>query len=403
MEEQSSFLRQLPPEEKKRLAYIEGRDDLFPTKVFEIQSGVASERETGEKKNVVVITRDPGSANALWPVMEQLRQDGSIRMKVVADGRAEEILQRKFQVKDSTPVDILGADKVLDTPDVLLIDSSTSERGIEMYASATFPEAPSVLVEDYYTASHGFLQRLKERHLPYPRKICVMDRAAKELIVKHFPELEERIKVTGQPAFDRFAAEDTERMKTEVRKELGLAPDEKLIAFMGAQGELELLEKMANELKKVKVKYRLALGIHPRYSTKELQQRYREIFGNAGITYIDTEQFGVDNIGAASDAVVVVVSTEGLNAIYRRKPTMHITDPKFTTPQEDLTPPPPVKLGASVGLDDMNDFATTIDHLLDTESAENRKLKEHMEENYPVDGKNAERVANLLKAELAKS
>ena len=80
-----------------------------------------------------------------------------------------------------------------------------------------------------------------------------------------------------------------------------------------------------------------------------MQQRYREIFGNAGITYIDTEQFGVDNIGAASDAVVVVVSTEGLNAIYRRKPTMHITDPKFTTPQEDLTPPPPVKLGARCG------------------------------------------------------
>ena len=26
-----------------------------------------------------------------------------------------------------------------------------------------------------------------------------------------------------------------------------------------------------------------------------------------------------------------------------------------------------------------------------------------MEENYPVDGKNAERVANLLKAELAKT
>ena len=197
-------------------------------------------------------------------------------MKVVADGRAERFYKRKFQVKDSTPVDILGADKVLDTPDVLLIDSSTSERGIEMYASATFPGAPSVLVEDYYTASHGFLQRLKERHLPYPRKICVMDRAAKELIVKHFPELEERIEVTGQPAFDRFAAEDTERMKTEVREGIGFGARREAHCIYGAQGELELLEKMANELKKVKVKYRLALGIHPRYSTKELQQRYRK-------------------------------------------------------------------------------------------------------------------------------
>ena len=72
-------------------------------------------------------------------------------------------------------------------------------------------------------------------------------------------------------------------------------------------------------------------------------------------------------------------------------------------PQKDLNPPPPVKLGASVGLDDMNALAREVEELLDPKSAENIELRKHMEESYPVDGKNAERVVNILKAEITKS
>ena len=399
MTEHQPQLHNLSPEEKKRLGYIEGRDDLFPTKVFEIQNSFKAEVE--EKKNVLVISRDPGSANALWPVMELLYHDDTIAMKVVMDGRAEEILQDKFTMKDITPKDtVLEAEQVLGTPDALLIDSSTSERGIEMYATANYPEIPIVLVEDYYTSSRGYLQRLKDRNLPYPKKICVLDSEAKKLIVKHFPELEERIEVTGQPAFDRLALEDTEGIQTEVRKELGLAPGEKLITFISAGTTIELIGKLANELKGITTKFRLALGVHPRDNTP--REVYENLFRGAGIECINADALGINIAGAASDLVILIVSVEGLHAIYRRKPTIHITDPKFTTPQEDLPPPPPVKLGASVGLDNMDYFAGKAEALLDPESAENTELKKHMEEQYPVDGKNAERVANILKAEISK-
>jgi len=401
MEERPSFLRQLPPEEKKRLAYIEGRDDLFETKVFRIRGTFDVEGQKKEKKNVLVISRDPGSGNALVPVMELLQRDSAIAMDVVVDGRAEEILQSKFKMEDITPKDMaLGADQALGTPDALLIDSSTSERGIEMYAAATYPEIPSILVEDYYTASHGFLERLKERKLPYPRKICVLDSEAKNLIVKHFPELEERIEITGQPAFDRFATENTTQIKMETRKELGLRAEEKLVTFISAGTTIELVKKVAEELKKVHTPFKLAFGIHPRDNTPP--EAYENIFRDEGIAFINAENVGINKIGAASDIVVLIVSVEGLHAIYRGEPTMHITDSKFVVPQKDLDPPPPVKLGASIGLDDMNNFAATLDRLLDSESAENRELRKHMKENYPVDGKNAERVANLLKAEMAK-
>lgn len=400
MTEHPPSLRDLPPEEKKRLAYIEGREDLFETKVLEFQSSSNTEHQGAEKKNILVISRDPGSANALSPVIELLQHDDSMVMKAIVDGRAGEILQGKFPTKDITPADMaLGADSVLGSPDALLIDPSFSESGIETYAMATYSEVPTVLVEDYYTSSFNLLQRLRERKLPHPKKICVMDGEAKKLIVKEFPELEERIEITGQPAFDRFAAEDTEHIKSEVRKELGMESGEKLITFISAGAKMELIEKLAKELKGVKTKFRLAFGIHPRDNTP--RETYEKIFREAGVEYVDAEKLGINNAGAASDLVVLLVSTEGLHAIYRRKPTIHITDPKFVAPHKDLTPPPPVKLGASIGLDDMGSFAGEVEKLLDPESAENTELKKHMEEQYPVDGKNAKRVVDILKAEMA--
>lgn len=396
------FLNNLPPEEKKRLAYIEGREDLFETKVLEIQSNSNVENQEGEKKNVLIVSRDPGSANALSPVIELLRRDDLISMKAMVDGRAGEILREKFQTEDVTPKDmVLGADSVLGTPDALLIDPSFSESGIETYAIATFSDASTVVLEDYYTSSFNLLQRLRERKLPYPKKICVMDGEAKKLIAKEFPELEDRIEVTGQPAFDRFAVEDTEHIKIEVRKELGMESGEKLITFISAGAKMELIEKLAEELKHVKTKFKLAFGIHPRDNTP--RETYEKIFKEAGIEYVDAEKLGINNAGAASDLVVLLVSTEGLNAIYRRKPTIHITDNRFVVPQKDLDPPPPVKLGASIGLDDMGGLATAVEKLLDPESAENAELKKQMDKNYPVDGKNAERVVTILKAEMGRA
>ncbi|HEY4501180.1 MAG TPA: hypothetical protein VJI70_02865 [Candidatus Paceibacterota bacterium] len=400
MTEHPPQLRDLPPEEKKRLAYIEGREDLFETKVLEMESSSDIEERVQKKKNVLIISCDPGSANALSPVMELLRSDDALAMRAMVDGRAGEILREKFPMKDITPANMaLGADSVLGTPDVLLIDPSFSESGIETYAVATFPEVPTVVLEDYYTSSFNLLQRLKERKMPYPKKICVMDGEAKKLIVKEFPELEERIEITGQPSFDRFATEDTERIKIETRKELGLADDEKLLTFILAGTTIQLVERLAEELKKVAGKFRLAFGIHPRDNTPP--EVYEKIFKNVGVPFINAELVGISRVGAASDVVLLIVSTEGLNAIYRRKPTLHITDPEFVKAQKDLDPPPPVKLGASIELDDMDGLAATVERLFDPESRENIELKKRMEENYPVDGKNAERVVNILKAEIA--
>lgn len=394
-----NFLKKLSsaePQEQKRMAYIEGRSDLFETKILRIKPA----GETEETKSLLVSTRDPGSGNALLPVLRELTGDQGLQIDVMTDGRAQEIIQSNFQTDDITPQGKIGAlvaDSVTGTPDVILMDRS-SEMGIETYATATFPEVPKILVEDYYTNTINFLSELIKRKLPLPEKICVMDDGAKELIVKKFPQLEQIIEVTGQPAFDRFTQENTEQLAHEVKKKLGLQPTDKLVSFMSTMDEPEKIMQVAEALKEMAGDFYFAFRRHPRDNVS--YETYKKILTDVGIRVIDTDEFSTNHIGAASDVVLTTWSTEGLHGIYRRKPTVHITDRNFKIPETLDLPLPPVKLGASVGLDRVDEISEVLPQLLDPNSDLNTKLRQKMEEQYPADGKNAERVANIVRQYL---
>jgi hypothetical protein len=137
---------------------------------------------------------------------------------------------------------------------------------------------------------------------------------------------------------------------------------------------------------------------HPRDNVSF--ETYKKILTDAGIRVVDTEEFSTNDIGAASDVVLTTWSTEGLNGIYRRKPTVHITDSHFSIPEALDLPLPPVKLEASVGVDRIDEMSRVLPQLLDLGSSLNKKLREKMEEHYPADGKNAERVANIVRQYL---
>lgn len=394
-----NFFRRLSsakPQEQQRVAYIDGREDLFETKILRIKPT----NETKTIKSLLVSIRDPGSGNALTPVLKELASDRGLQIDVVTDGRAQEIIQDNFQTKDVTPqgkIGALAADSVVGTPDVTLMDRS-SEIGIETYVTATFPEVPKILVEDYYTNTIKFLSELIERKLPLPEKICVMDEGAKELIVKKFPELESIIEVTGQPAFDRFTREDTEQLANEVKEKLGLKPTDKLVSFMSTMDEPEKIRQMAESLKAIAGDFYFAFRRHPRDNVG--YETYKKILTDADIQVVDTDAFSTNDIGAASDVVLTTWSTEGLHGIYRRKPTVHITDPNFRIPETLDLPLPPVKSGASIGLNKVNEVSQILPQLLDLNSDLSTKLSQKMEEQYPADGKNAERVANIVRQYL---
>lgn len=388
------FISGLPSEEKKRLAFIEGRADLFETKILRIKPANGIKKE----KSLLVATRDPGSGNALLPVLKELAGDHGLQIDVATDGRAQEIIQDNFQTEDITPEGmVLEADNVIGTPNAILMDRS-SEIGIDTYVTATFPEVPKILVEDYYTNTIQFLAELIKRNLPLPERICVMDEGAKKIIIKQFPQIENIIEVTGQPAFDRFTEEDTEKLAHEVKQRLGLQPTDKIVSFMSTMDEPEKIAKMAEALKVIAEDFYFAFRRHPRDNTG--YETYRKILSDAGIRIVDTNEFSTSDIGAASDVVLTTWSTEGLHGIYRRKPTVHIIDRNFRIPENLDLPLPPVELGASVGVDMIGEIAQVLPLLLDPNSALNGKLREKMAERYPADGKNAERVADIVRQYL---
>lgn len=83
---------------RERIAYISARPDLFETKVLRINT-----LSKTPKKKLLVSTRDPGSANALLPVIQKLAQNSELQIDILTDGRAQEVMERNFQVTNITP------------------------------------------------------------------------------------------------------------------------------------------------------------------------------------------------------------------------------------------------------------------------------------------------------------
>lgn len=394
-----NFFKNLSPAEKKRLAYIEGRPDLFETKVLKISAKNAQEISGN---NILVVSRDPGSGNALLPVIRRLLEDNDAQITTITDGRAQEIFEENLTTEDVTPEGtFLGKeDEAIAKPDVILMDFSNSEIGLDTYVSATFPDVPKVLVEDYYSTGRKFLLELKKRNLPFPEKICVMDDGAKEIIIKEFPEMADRVEVTGQPSFDQLAEEDTEQMAVEVKKKLGLHTTDKLVSYMSTMDEPAKVAEMAKALGAVGEDFYFAFQKHPR--DNENFEIYKNILAEAGVKVVDTSGFSTSEIGAASDVVLTSWSVEGLKAIYRRKPTVNIVDTNFRVAIGLDLPLVPVRLGASVGAGKMSELTEILPQLLDTSSPTNDLLRKKMEQYYKADGKNASRVAEIVKKYLHK-
>lgn len=113
---------------------------------------------------------------------------------------------------------------------------------------------------------------------------------------------------------------------------------------------------------------------------------------------MDTQTLTSDEVGAAADLVLTTTSTEGLHAIYRRKPSIHVNDQRYKELYPGIfLPLPQVRSGASVGTEDVRELSVLVEELLDPASARNAQLRRNMEAYYPRDGKNGKRVVEVIK------
>jgi hypothetical protein len=320
-----------------RFGSIEGRKDLFETRLLEVQ-------QLGDfQSEILVATRDPGSANALSPVVKELIDQKIASINILSDGKARDIFSKNCEIEDITPPKTVLETDLHINPDVLLIDPS-SEQGIEGYLANTYSEVPMVVVEDYYSSSN----------------------------------------------------EETEKIQQQVKEKLNLKQEDKLITFMSTcDVSIDQIEEVLRNFPNISCTL-LAFRKHLRDNAS--YEEYYSLFDSLGINYLNVEEFSSDEVGAAADLVITTWSTEGLKGIYRRKPTIHLSDSSLLDIPAGLElPSPAVKLGASLGVEKTNHLSVNIQELLDEKSPLRRKLFQNMEHYYPADGKNPARVADQVR------
>ncbi len=188
--------------------------------------------------NIVAVAGDPGGANALAPVLQQLRAKGH-RLTALAYGQARDLWRRRdIPVQELDGYLTAGdARQRLETlkADRLLVGSSFNPLNLErtFVAGARLAGIPSLAVLDFWS---NYTLRFGEGAVNpanLPDGIAIMDeQARREMMAEGFPA--ERLRVTGQPAFDdlaRLRAEHSQEQRRAMRASLGITDGRPLVLF----------------------------------------------------------------------------------------------------------------------------------------------------------------------------
>lgn len=186
---------------------------------------------------VLVAAQDPGGRNAIAPVIEALRARGE---------EVSEDIQR---------------------PDMILAGTSAGDSP-DKRAIASLPSVPSIAVLDFWSNYWQRFSSLGEKDFAYlPTRVCVMDMIAQEeMLAEGFPA--DRIVVTGNPHFDRFADAITSDHEDRCRILFVSQPVREAANLPGftkiGSDEYDALRDVAMCLKALPEEYYLSLRLHPK-------------------------------------------------------------------------------------------------------------------------------------------
>jgi hypothetical protein len=340
---------------------------------------------SAEIPHVVVCAEDTGGTYALLPVLHELHAR-NVGTTVLAAAHGAQILQERGS-EYGFRVDALdGWPPAAEQPGALLLGPSVSGR-LEYDLRSRFPLAPAFVVEDYYESSRGSIEHAAKVGLP-PPTVCVIDDEAKLLIERRFPGLPVPVEITGSPAFDTLADEDTVATQTQRRAEIGILPDKKLVAFFIpslGRASLRLTEQAADAFRRMGSTYIFAPRRHP--SDSNGWNEYERLLD--GVPTLTTVDIPSDTVADAADLVVGHRSGTILREVVRQRLTITLNaelNPGFTFPLVDA--------GASMPAHP-TELDKTIPELLDGSSARTQLLRQNMLP-YKTDGQAAARVAQVV-------
>lgn len=287
------------------------------------------------------ITDNENSAYYHVGIQDLIRKYGADEAlaKFIADGRI------CFE-PDLTMEEFLLAEK----PDIVV--STTSPRSeLAIHKAAKRLGIKSVAVSDLFLIQES-------------KYICASDYASDVTVISDyvkdyllgFPNIDAKVHVTGNPAFDQLFSKEFEQNGAELRQRLGIPAESKLITWIGSPGGVSLrglhfadVNEVAKKLSAICEDTELYFGIRPHPNSN-----YHSLkLGPKG--HLLDNRYPIESVVWASDVVVFETSTVGLQAALIGKFTVAIGEEDY---------PPYQKLGLSVRVSCIDELTQAIHKLV---------------------------------------
>lgn len=274
---------------------------------------------------------------------------------------------------------------------------------IEFINIAHEEKIPSVLIQDFW-GNHN-----RGRWIALPDMICVQDDLGKKLVLETWPNIpEDKVIITGQPAFDDLVSVDQVSANKELRRKFQLSQNWPIVHFSGGTyGMSEALIATIRALNMLRQPVYLFFCHHPNLFINDISNDFKKIY-NECINILKELVFGEvvlsdfstpsDLINAAADIVVSMYSVMLVKACYLRKNCISILVSESQQNLEKATGGllkefPPVVLGACLsGITD-TEIAACLNKIF-SNNVENIRIAQA--KNFTTDGKSTQRVLSTI-------
>lgn len=350
-----------------------------------------------------MVVKDLGGMNNLLLVLDYLSElsESSISVLLIANGKSAEHLattKRDFIVAENT-VSLMQQY----APPKLLVASMCSGGGVGRDLVPLLREQGTVVValQDFWGARLEKEWRDPKYH---PDHIVTNDAVGKAIIQRMWPDFSsDRIAVTGFPNLDRYAKIDTKKESAEVRGMLGLTRNLPIVLFFGqGEGTAHALQELIMVLEDMSPCY-LIPRPHPRAMEKKEMPLWQKALARfrRGVVVDWFNQCKNERLIAACaqrrGVVVSMFSTTLMEAAAVRAPAISILYPEsgMRLMQKEipgLLQNPVVEGGSAAFAGNRRQLRKSIHDALHKKL----DLEKAQREQFPLDGRNAERVTRLL-------
>lgn len=298
---------------------------------------------------------DAGGTNALLPVWKRLANE-DVNFYIVANNVAAKALEEKGRSLQLIPVPNFDPLKTMPKLDVNLIISGHSvnpDMGQVLFGMGRERGIGTIGISDMPPFWGMYKRELAQAgRLIVPDRLFVLSDVAARQEAQFVPELEGRMEVMGNPDFDALSEINVPKVRTEVRRQLGIGDDIKMVAYMAtkdksATGLADLVVKGLRALSRDD--WRLALRIHPQeWGDPEIRAVYEEMLAPIKDRVIETmegvNKLPTDKIRLAADLNITDTSTEGEHSVRSGIQTLHVRIKEIMhrrSDWEDVLPPVP--------------------------------------------------------------